>query len=150
MTKRSSALLVLAVLLSGRTAGAQALPSGLRFEGGASVNGNTLTFNALPNGTGTVTINRMTFSSGGNLPESGSGLRTLAPYAGVGYTEMLPGHIKLNLETGAQFDGPPPTLTALPLPGLPENLALQYQYLEERQHSVAVAPIAKLTLSLRF
>ncbi len=151
MTKRASALLVLAVLLSGRTAGAQVLPSGLRFEGGAGVNGNIVTFNALPNGTGTVTINNMTtFSPGGSQPESNRGLQTLAPYAGIGYSRTLPGHIKLNVETGALFDGPPPTLAAPPLPGLPENLALQYRYTEEHQRSVSIAPLAKLTLSLRF
>jgi hypothetical protein len=150
VTKRTSALLVLAFLLSVGTAGAQALPSGLRLEGGAGVNGNIVTFNALPNGTGTVTVNSMTFSSGGSLPESGRGLQTPAPYAGIGYAEMLPCHIKLNFETGALFDGPPPMLAAPPLPGLPENLALQYRYSEEHQRSVPVAALAKLTLSLRF
>lgn len=150
MTKGASALLVLAVLLSGRAAWAQALPPGLRFSGGAGINGNVVTLNALPNGTGTLTINNMTFSSGGSVPENGHGLQTLAPYAGVGYTETLPGHIKLDIQTGALFDGPPPTLAAPPLPGLPENLALQYQYGEDQRRPVSVAPLAKLTLSLRF
>ena len=150
MTKRAYALAVFAVLLSGRAAWAQALPPGLRLSGGAGIGGNAITVNALPNGTGTLTVNSMTFSQGGELYEAGRGLRTLAPYVGVGYSAMLPGYIKLNLETGALFDGPPPSLTAPPLPGLPENLALQYRYSEDHQHAVAFAPMARLTLSLRF
>lgn len=124
------------------------LPAGFRLSGGVAVNGNNVTVNALANGTSTVTINRVTWSEGGSVPNTHLGLKDMAPYGGLGYTKLFAGGFKLNWDAGALFGAP-----IMPRPlmlGLPENLALQNDYLESHTHTVAVAPVAEITLSLRF
>ncbi len=125
------------------------LPAGFRLSGGAALNGNMVTVNALANGAGTVTINRVTWSEGGSIADGRVGFKDLAPYGGLGYTRTFAGGFKLNLDTGVLF-GAAPMLPHALLPGLPENLALQNYYLESHYRTVAVEPVAELTLSLKF
>ncbi|HMA49726.1 MAG TPA: hypothetical protein VKP60_08230 [Magnetospirillaceae bacterium] len=124
------------------------LPAGFRLSGGVAVNGNQVSVNALANGTSTVTINKVTWSDGGSIANSRVGLKDMAPYGGLGYTKTFGGGFKLNWDAGALFGAP-----IMPRPlmlGLPENLALQNDYLESHTHTVAVAPVAEVTLSLKF
>ena len=125
------------------------LPAGFRLSGGAALNGNMVTVNALANGSGTVTINRVTWSEGGSVTDSRVGFKDLAPYGGLGYTRTFGGGFKFNLDTGVLFGAAPMVPHAL-LPGLPENLALQNYYLESHYRAVAVEPVAEATLSLKF
>jgi len=124
------------------------LPAGFRLSGGVAVNGNKVSVNTLANGTGTVTINRVTWSEGGSIPDTHVSLKDLGPYGGLGYTRTFGGGFKLNCDAGALF-GAPAMLRPVLL-GLPENLALQNDYLESHSHAVAVAPVAEVTLSLTF
>lgn len=124
------------------------LPAGFRLSGGVAVNGNAVAVNALANGTGTLTINRVTWSEGGSIPNARIGLKDMAPYGGLGYTRTFTGGFKLNCDAGALFGAP-----VMPRPlllGLPENLALQNDYLESHTHTIAVEPVAEVMLSLKF
>ena len=122
---------------------------GYRLSAGAALNGNKVTLNALAGGTGTVTINRTTWSTGGAVADGRVGFKDLAPYAGVGYTTILGGGFKLNWDAGALF-GSAPMLPPAALPGLPENLTLQNYWLESRSHPVAIAPLTEATLGVKF
>ncbi len=125
------------------------LPAGFRLSGGVAVNGNKVTFNALANGTGTVTINRVTLSQGGTSVDGRVGFKDLAPYSGLGYTKVFGGGFKLSCDAGVLF-GAAPMLSEAGLPGLPDNLAVQNDYLESHSKTAAVAPLAEVTFSLRF
>jgi hypothetical protein len=57
--------------------------------------------------------------------------------------------LKLNWDAGALFAARP-MLPRTQLPGMPDNLALQNDYLESHSRTVPVAPLAEVTLSLRF
>jgi hypothetical protein len=125
------------------------LPPGFRLSGGAALNGNRVSVNALANGAGTVTVNRVTWSEGGSVSDSRVGFKDLAPYGGLGYTRLFAGGFKLNLDTGVLFGASPMAPHAL-LTGLPENLAVQNYYLESHYRAMAVEPVAEATLSLTF
>lgn len=126
------------------------LPAGFRLSGGVALNGNKVTVNALSNGTSTVTLNRVTWSQGGDsVVENSRGLKDLAPYGGIGYTKSFGGGFKVNWDAGALF-GARPMAAWIALPGLPENLALQNDYIESRSHTVAVDPVAEITFSFKF
>lgn len=125
------------------------LPAGYRLSAGVAVNGNKVTLNALANGTGTVTVNRTTWSTGGYVADSRNGFKDLAPYAGIGYTEYLGHSVKVSWDAGALF-GSAPMLPPSALPGLPGDLSLQTYWLETQHRSDAVSPLAEVSLGLRF
>jgi hypothetical protein len=125
------------------------LPAGFRLSGGVAVDDNKITVNALANGTGTVTINRITWSEGGSMADNRPGFKDLAPYAGLGYTKSFGGAFKVNWDAGALF-GAMPVVPRPLLPDLPESLALPNDYMESHGHAVAVAPTAQVTVSLKF
>jgi hypothetical protein len=125
------------------------LPAGFRLSGGVALNGNEVTVNALANGTGTVTVNRVTWSEGGSVAAGRIGFKDIAPYGGLGYTGNFGGGLKLNLDAGALF-GAAPVLPHGLLPGLPENLAVQDYYLETHDRSATVAPVVEAMLSVKF
>jgi hypothetical protein len=134
----------------GAAADGSPLPSeGFRLSGGVAVEGNKVTVNALANGTGTVTVNRVTWSEGGSMADTRPGFRDLAPYAGLGYTKSFGGGFKLNWDAGALF-GAAPVVPRPLLPDLPESLALPNDYVESHGHTTAVAPTAQVSLSLKF
>lgn len=124
------------------------LPAGFRLSGGVAVNGNQVAVNALANGTGTLTVNRVTWSEGGSVPLTHLGLKDMAPYGGLGYTKTYQGGFKLSWDAGALFGAP--TVPRPLMLGLPENLAVQNDYLESHIRAVAIEPVAELTLSLKF
>lgn len=143
-------LAVAACLLAfGVRARAETLPAGFRLTGGLALNGNEVTVNALANGTGTVTVNRVTWSEGGSVANSRVDFKDIAPYGGLGYTRSFGAGLKLNLDAGALF-GAAPVLPHAMLPGLPENLAVQDYYLETHSRATAIAPVAEAMLSLKF
>lgn len=125
------------------------LPAGFRLSGGVAVNGNRVTVNALANGSGTLTINRVTWSEGGSLPDNRIGFKDLAPYGGLGYTKNFGNGFKLNWDAGALF-GSAPMLPRTLMLGLPDNLVLQNDYLESRTRTTAIAPMTEISLSFRF
>ena len=124
-------------------------PAGFRLSGGVSVQGSTVTVNALANGAGTLTLDRVTWSAGGSVPDSRTGIRDLAPYGGVGYSESFAGGFTVNWDAGALI-GALPILPRVVLPGLPEDLALQNDYLESHLHAVAAQPMGEVSLSVKF
>lgn len=125
------------------------LPAGFRLSGGIAVDDNKITVNALANGTGTVTVNRVTWSEGGSTTDTRAGFKDLAPYAGLGYTKSFGGGFKVNWDAGALF-GAAPIVPRPLLPNLPESLALPNDYVESHAHTTAVAPMAQVSLSLKF
>jgi hypothetical protein len=125
------------------------LPAGFRLSGGLAANGNRVSFNALANGSGTLTLNRVTWSQGGSIADSRVDFKDIAPYSGIGYTKSFGGGFKLNLDAGAMF-GAGPVMPRPLLPGSSDYLALQDDYLESHGRTMAVAPVAEATLSLRF
>lgn len=128
--------------------------SGFRLSGGARLNGNKATVDALPNGS-TVTVNHVAYSTAGSSLSGQITFKDVAPYAGLGYSASLPFGLTLGLDAGAMFQGTPRTsLTAqgpiTQLPGFGANLAAETASLQDKVKDFTIYPVVSFTIGWRF
>lgn len=129
--------------------------SGLRLSGGIRLNGNKATVDALPDQSGTITINHTVYSTAGSSISGEITFRDIAPYAGIGYSGTFLGGLTLGVDLGAMFQGTPrvalngqgPIAAA---PGFAANLAQETQSLQAKVKDFTIYPVAEFTIGWRF
>jgi len=129
--------------------------SGFRLSGGIRLNGNKADINALPNSSGSISINNVAYSTAASSITGKITFRDIAPYAGLGYSGSLPGGLTLGLDLGAMFQGTPrASLTAqgqiTQAPGFAANLAAETQSLQDKIKDFTIYPVAEITVGWRF
>jgi len=129
--------------------------SGLRLSGGIRLNGNKATIDALPNASGTITVNHVAYSTAGSSVNGQITFRDLAPYAGLGYSGTLIGGLTLGLDLGAMFQGTPRASLAAQgqitqAPGFAANLTQETQNLQDKIRDFSIYPVAEITVGWRF
>lgn len=128
---------------------------GFRLSGGIRLNGNKATVTALPDQSGTITINHVAYSTAGSSIGGQITFRDVAPYAGLGYSGTLLGGLTLGFDLGAMFQGTPRVSLngqgpVTQLPGFAANLAQETQSLQGKVKDFSVYPVAEFTVGWRF
>jgi hypothetical protein len=139
---------------------------GLRLTGGLIFQGNRLSGNAKPSGTGTVNLGGQTYSLGTNQQITNIGSEAafdsgVAPYIGIGFgTPISPG-LSFNADLGVMFPGSPtvrlnPTLSAATLgnAALTNEINTQVQKQQDATNrdisGFSVYPVLSIGLSYAF
>ena len=130
------------------------LGSGFRLSGGARLNGNKATVDALPSNS-TVTVNHVTYSTAGSSLNGQITFKDVAPYAGLGYSSTFIGGLTLGIDAGAMFQGTPRTALNAQgpitlLPGFAANLAAEQVSLQDKVKDFTIYPVVQFTIGWRF
>lgn len=129
--------------------------TGFRLSGGLKINGNEAKVSALPSAGRLVSLNSHAYDLTGGSVTGKIAFRTLAPYAGLGFSGTVVDGLTLGLDLGAMFQGTPKASLGAGgpvtgLPGFAGDLAFEQSSLQRKVNDFTVYPVLQLTVGWRF